>query len=157
MATNWTVDAVLASIERRQSRLEEVEVERERLVKEIDGLRLSVSVIQQDYGVDPTATEWPAHPYSDLHFVDDADIPITHKARNAAYLVLAEERPLHRAKILERIQAMGVEIVGRNPADLLTSYLSPDERLMAVRGLRGYWTLTEEPSGRVPITPVSEG
>ena len=142
MGTNWTIDAVLASIEKRQARLQEVEEERDQLVKEIDGLRLSVAVIQQDYWYELCATEWPAYPYTDLHYVEDADIPITHKARNAAYKVLAENGPMHRTKLLQEIEALDVEIVGRNPADLLSSYLSPDDRFMPVLGLRGYWTLT---------------
>ena len=157
MGINVTMNAVLLSIGKRQSRLEEVDAERDQLVKELESLLLSVSVIEQDYDIDLSATDSPAYPYSDLHNVDDADIPITHKARNAAYAVLVETRPMHRERILEEIEAMGVEIMGRDPAGLLSSYLSPDERFMSVQGLRGYWTLTEEPSGRVPITPIGEG
>ena len=157
MGINVVIDATLSSIEKRQSRLKEVEEERDRLVKEIDGLQLSVAVLQQDYGFDLCADEWPAYPYRDLHYVEDDDIPITHKARNAAYIVLAENGPMHRTKLLKGVEAQGVEIVGRNPADLLTSYLSPDARFTPVYGLRGYWTLTQEPTGKMPVEPASEG
>ena len=157
MATNSMMDAALESIEKRQARLEEVEAERDQLVKEIDSLQLSVAVIQKDYGYELCVTEWPVYPYSDLHYVEDADIPITHKARNAAYVVLAENGWMHRNKLLEGIEAQGVEIVGRNPVDLLSSYLSPDARFMPVPGLRGYWTLTQEPTSKRPMEPDSEG
>ena len=157
MGINVVIDATLSSIEKRQSRLKEVEEERDQLVKEIDGLQLSVAVLQQDYGYELCETEWPAYPYSDLHYVEDDDIPITHKARKAAYKVLAENGPMHRTKLLKEIEAQGVEIVGRNPADLLSSYLSPDARVMPVPGLRGYWTLTQESTGKRPMEPPSEG
>ena len=157
MGINVVMDATLSSIEKRQSRLKEVDVERDQLMKEIDGLQLSVAVLQQDYGYELRETEWPAYPYSDLPYVEDDDIPITHKARNAAYAVLAENGRMHRSKLLEGIEAKGVEIVGRNPANLLSSYLSPDARFMSVPGLRGYWTLTQEPTGKRPVEPPSEG
>ena len=157
MGINVVIDATLSSIEKRQSRLKEVEEERDQLVKEIDGLQLSVAVLQQDYGYELCETEWPAYPYSDLHYVEDDDIPITHKARNAACKVLAENGPMHRTKLLKGVEAQGVEIVGRNPADLLTSYLSPDARFTPVHGLRGYWTLTQELTDRQSLTQLSEG
>ena len=157
MATNISLDVIFQTIEKRQERLQEVEAQRVQLIREIDGLQLSLEIVQQDYGIDLTAPGLQVHPYSDLHDVEKEDIPITHKARNAAYKVLSERRPMHREKLLEGVKALGTDIVGRNPADSLTSYLSPDERFMPVPGLRGFWTLTEEPTGRRAILPTSEG
>lgn len=163
METKTIVDAAHASIERRQSRLERLEAERDQLKLEIDGLEIAVNVLIKDLGED----EWemmcgikvpPDAPYNELVDSDDENIPITHKARNVAYKVLLETRPMHRSRLLERVESEGVEILGRKPADLLSAYLSPDARFKVVPGMRGYWTLTQEPTGKRPITiPVSEG
>lgn len=163
MKAKWIVDSLLPEcMEKRQARIQELEAELDQLSKEKDALELAINVLKEEYGED----EWevmcggqlpPIYPYSDLVASDDEDIPFTHKARNAAYKVLLEHRPMHRSRLLEAVQAEGLEIVGRDPAGLLTSYLSPDARFMSVPSQRGYWTLTQEPTVRRPIAPDSEG
>ena len=162
MGTELMVNAAQLSIEKRQSRLEALEAERDQLRKEIDGLELAVKVLKEDCDED----EWeemcaddslPSDPYSQLDTIEEDDIPITHRARNTAYRVLLATRPIHRSKLLELVEAEGTKIIGRNPADLLTSYLSPDARFKPAPNLRGFWTLTEEPTGKRPISPVGGG
>ena len=161
MEARWIADSAFQCIERRQSRLKELEAERDQLSKEKDALELAINVLKEDVGED----EWeamyadvspPSDPYRGVNTIDADDIPISHKARNAAYVVLSETRPLHRSKLLEGVQAQGVEIFGPKPENLLSAYLSPDERFKPYPGLRGYWTLTEEPTGKRPLAGAGE-
>ena len=152
MEARWIADSYSRCIKKRQSRLQELEAERDQLSRELDALELAIKVLREDFGED----EWgamcavgspPSNPYGGVNTIDDEDIPITHKARNAAYVVLSETRPIHRSKLLEGIKAQGVEIFGPKPENLLSAYLSPDGRFTPYPGLRGCWTLTEEPTG----------
>ena len=165
MQARWMIDSAIPEcIEKRQSRIGELEAERDQLSRELDALELAIKVLKEEYGEDELAAmsggggSPPSVPYSGTMAYDDEDIPFTHKARHAAYKVLLEERPMHRSKLLKAVEAEGLEIVGRDPAGLLTSYLSPDARFMSVPYMRGYWTLTEEPTGNRPIIArASEG
>ena len=162
MGAKIMVDAALLSIEKRQSRLEIVEAEGDQLRKEIHGLEVAISVLKQDWGDedwdDDSADESPvSDTYDELLSSDDENIPISHKVRRAAYRVLREKRPMHRSKLLGLVQAQGLEFPERRPADTLTTYLSTDPRFCPFTDLRGYWTLTQEPTGKQPITSASEG
>ncbi len=157
MGIQTAIDAALSSIEKRQTELDKVDARRDQLTREIDGLRVSVDVYQQDYDVGPSSDSGNRAPATlDYDGIEDSDLSFTRRTTNAVYEVLKEERPLHRRVILERLQEMGIEIVGRNPADSLSSYMSPDDRLRPVNGRQGYWTLTEEPTGRHPLNQTSE-
>lgn len=161
MDVKMIMDAHLLSIEKRQLRLKELDAERVQQKKEMEALELAIIVLKEDWADE----DWdevcaveapPSDPYSESVAIDDENVPITRKTRIAAYRVLVEERPLHRSKLLERISALGVEILGRNPVDSLAGYLSPDARFQPYPGMRGYWTLTQEPTGKRPIAPASE-
>ena len=62
---------------------------------------------------------------------------------NTMYNILEDERPLHRAAILARVQERGVYVGGPSPIGTIGSYLSTDDRFSNVG--RGTWTLAEEP------------
>ena len=96
-------------------------------------MALAIIVLREDFGDDELGAMCavgspPSAPYGGVNILDDEDIPITHKARYAAYKVLLEDRPMHRSRLLEAVEAEGVEIFGGKPVDLLSAYLSPDAR-----------------------------
>ena len=153
MEQTFTIEEIRRNIEGREKQLHEMDAKRDQFAKETDGLKLAVEVIQQDYGYSSdTRTVEGDIPAG----IDDAGLSITRRVRNAVYETLKEKRPLYLAELLERIEERGVEIVGKNPIRLLSSYISPDDRLLSVKGLRGYWTLTEEPTGRRPLAQQGE-
>ena len=64
--------------------------------------------------------------------------------KDAIYEILQAEHPLHRKVILERVQALGLRVGGKNPLHTLGSHLSTDPRCQPTE-TRGVWTLATEP------------
>ena len=156
METTLTTGEVRRSIERRLERLQDVEAERDQIRKEIDGLEMFVAVMEDDYGIDLNERDAHPQPYADFDGIEEDDIPITYRVRNAVVKVLSEKRPLHRSKVLEGVEALGVEIVAQDPLASLSAYVSQDDKIMSVPWMRGHWTLTQEPTGKRPLAPASE-
>ena len=67
--------------------------------------------------------------------------------RNAISEILAQEGPLHRRDIHDRLVSMGVHIGGRDPVNNVGAHLSIDPRFRNVG--RGMWNLSEPPSDTV--------
>ena len=161
MDVKMIMDAHLLSIEKRQLRLKELDAERVQQRKEMEALELAIIVLKADWADE----DWdevcaveapPIDPYSEYVASDDENVPISHQVRRAVYKVLLEERPLHRNTLLTRVGEQGVEILGHRPTDSLTGYIGSDARFQPFPGMRGYWTLTQEPTGKRPIAPASE-
>ena len=138
MGNNRHSEAAVASIQRRQGRLQVLDEERDQLVREIQGLEIAVAAFQDDYSVIKNTPN--------VHLDDDE--PITRRVQRCAYTLLQEERPLHRKELMYRVEAMGIEIVGKDKLRAFASYINPDKRFTSVEGMRGYWTLVEELMGQ---------
>ena len=71
-------------------------------------------------------------------------------------ILLAEGRAMHRRILLERVQARGLYVGGKNPLHSFGALLSTDSRFATTeeRGVWGLavWTLAEEPEDGLPET-----
>ena len=148
LPNNAPIEMALASIEKRKTKLNELDVERERLLKEIDGLEVAIVAFRQDCCTALAPLE--------NNYYTDPTIAITRRARDAVYEVLSAERPLHRSEVWKRVEAVGVHIIGEDPVHILGSYISPDKRLVPVPERRGYWTLADEPTSDIHEKADSE-
>ena len=74
---------------------------------------------------------------------------------DAIYEVLETESPLHRRDILERVEASGVIIGGKDKLQNLSAYLSEDRRFQPAE--RGHWTLAGNLRPRIRQGSASVG
>ena len=115
-----------------QYKVREREAEKEQLMVRLDGeieaLNATIRILEGE-GTENIRTSRPASHGSEV--------------TNAMYKILLAERPLHRTKILEKVQAWGIYVGGNTPVNSLGSYLSQDPRFKNIG--RGLWTLADEP------------
>ena len=83
---------------------------------------------------------------SDFWDVRHAEGSFSKQISDAILHILLEERPMHRKKILEKVEAKGVLLGGTDRIRTLSSYLSNDRRFVTDgQEGRGIWTLAGEP------------
>ena len=74
--------------------------------------------------------------------------------RYAIFRVLANERPLHRDDILERVEDQGLVVPptkNKKPVNQVGNALSREEMFCNYNGMQGWWTLTEELEQDIPL------
>ena len=124
------------SIRDLQYKVQERELQKNRLDEEIKVLQATICILEGD-SPEPTRTSSPASHGSEV--------------TQTIYEILVAERPLHRDRILQEVQARGIYVGGTKPVNSIGSYLSQDNRFKNVG--RGLWGLTDEPQDSAEVPP----
>ena len=103
--------------------LEELEEERDVLVKHIESIRNTVNLLE-------SRTETTSTPSQQAQTL-----------RDSVYEILSEQHPLHRRSIYDKLIERGIPVGGVDPVNTVGAHLSKDDRFRNVD--RGRWDLTE--------------
>jgi len=161
MATDYNVAEGLLrnAIAEREDRCRALDREKDNLDKEIRDLNRDLahlvslhnnkegqeSPLQRESAVRDPAPEFD----SDFWNVTHAEGSLSKGIKEAILVTLVAERPMHRKKLLEKVEAQGIILGGSDRIRTLSSYLSGDRRFVPVSKGRGIWTLADEPPDEI--------
>ncbi len=147
-ARRWRV----SNLERVEAKIAELQVQRERLIKEVAALdslldhdgEATFSSTPDTAASTPSQTEDPVEPGSDdLDLEETRRSPALAESVEATLEVLRQHgRPLHYRQIYEKVTEMGISVIGKDPAAVLLARFSRDPRFQRVGS--GMYRLTPD-------------